>query len=474
MAAVPQEHLDALETLRSSILEASHDLRLGQIHLMERQTRRVFAALKYARNLHVAVNRLPSEILERIFLLVRPHYDDFVPRWPDRKSLQWTAIEGVCTRWRNIARNLPSLWTIIDLCRDDPAHVGRAFLARSVDAPLTVFFASLNLEDSENDIYVLEEILLAHAHRVEALHIAVNSDDDLHAVCVLFRHTLPHLRSLSMFFRDHHNYRSTEWADGLASLDGMLPSVRKLAVQRCPIWQFCTFSGLTHLALCGSNTSTYREKYKAKTLRQLLDCSPSLVELILDEYASDRGLSGDCAISLPRLRTLQAAWDLDKEQGCLQFLGIPETCKFTPHFGIEGFATSAPGSPLNLHILVHSPLLRHIHTVQISPDLTQTRRISIHPGTFFISGIQDFAHLAGIVDPAVQLVICDTYHITDEDGWISLLSTMPRIRSLVVLSYELSYWDIETLFAALCSPAGANLCTALESLHLRGFQDNCF
>ncbi|KAI4293975.1 hypothetical protein K525DRAFT_274723 [Schizophyllum commune Loenen D] len=59
MTSVPTDQLDALETLRTSILKAQSDLTRPQINDIQRQIRRVTAALYCARNTHAAVNKLP-------------------------------------------------------------------------------------------------------------------------------------------------------------------------------------------------------------------------------------------------------------------------------------------------------------------------------------------------------------------------------------------------------------------------------
>ena len=90
------------------------DPRLRQVRDLDQKTRLVMAAIKSARNAHALINKLPDEILERIFLLVQPYYGDFLPKWPGLKSLEWTAITRVCRRWRLIATSYSALWTTLD------------------------------------------------------------------------------------------------------------------------------------------------------------------------------------------------------------------------------------------------------------------------------------------------------------------------------------------------------------------------
>ncbi|KAL1754975.1 hypothetical protein FB107DRAFT_183199, partial [Schizophyllum commune] len=116
---------------------------------------------------------LPPEIMGHVFLLCQPFYKDFMPRWPTRDSLEWITVTWVCSRWRAIATSSPTLWSTVDLCYNRPIDVGRTFLERSRKAPLTLFFYSMELGCSPNDITVFAQIGSYHVDRLVALHVSV-------------------------------------------------------------------------------------------------------------------------------------------------------------------------------------------------------------------------------------------------------------------------------------------------------------
>ena len=212
------------------------DPRLRQVRDLDQKTRRIVAAVKSAYNAHAFIDKLPSEILERIFVLVQPQYDDFLPRWPGLNALEWMVITRVCRRWRLIAISFSALWTTLDLCRDRPADVGLAFLERSGDAPLTVFFSTEDLEHSYDDRYVLRHIFSQHRMRLEVLHISVRDEEDLYNLArEHITSGAPNVYSLSLFVdSDDGVWTQQEPAKASCDLFGrMFPRVRKFAVSKC-------------------------------------------------------------------------------------------------------------------------------------------------------------------------------------------------------------------------------------------------
>ncbi|KAF5325443.1 hypothetical protein D9619_010040 [Psilocybe cf. subviscida] len=83
--------------------------------------------LKTRRNELASVCKLPDEILQCIFLILRDS-TDLHPK-------NWHHVTDVCRHWRHVAIGSPSLWTRL---RDFPPALTRLMLERSQNAPLDV------------------------------------------------------------------------------------------------------------------------------------------------------------------------------------------------------------------------------------------------------------------------------------------------------------------------------------------------
>ncbi|KAI5888227.1 uncharacterized protein SCHCODRAFT_01101940 [Schizophyllum commune H4-8] len=142
---------------------------------MQDRVKGILAAVNCVRNSRVAANKLPAEILERVFLYTQPVYADFVPQWPTLGALDWTRkVTHVCKRRRAIAVSYPALWTTIDLCRHPPTEAGIAILARSGTQLLTALYSTNPFSREGVNSPVLREIFGRHLSRLTGLHITVD------------------------------------------------------------------------------------------------------------------------------------------------------------------------------------------------------------------------------------------------------------------------------------------------------------
>ena len=164
-------YLESLLLLKEAVMNNGGDLPLSVVRFtcllgttwlttirvkiteLEEGTRQLQLALTRAKTLHSPSNKLPDEVLELIFELGRPQYDDFLPCWPsDRMLRECLSFTHICRRWRRVALGLPLLWSTIDLCHDRSLLAARAFLERSGDRPLTVFYSMPDMFGSGEDI----------------------------------------------------------------------------------------------------------------------------------------------------------------------------------------------------------------------------------------------------------------------------------------------------------------------------------
>ncbi|KAL1694026.1 hypothetical protein GGG16DRAFT_48221 [Schizophyllum commune] len=456
----------ALDSLPSSILGSIAGLDMRKIRDLDQKTRLVMAAIKSARNAHALINKLPDEILERIFLLVQPYYGDFLPKWPGLKSLEWTAVTRVCRRWRLIAISYSALWTTLDLCHDWSADVARTFLARSGDAPLTVFFSTRDLGYSFDDMEVLDKVVDYHSERLEALHVAADSVSDFNEVCqrfnVLVDDVAPRLRSLSLFIRQPSGNLIRRYYHPKI-FRGTLPALRKLAVAHCAAWEMLDVGGLSHLAIC---------EVGVDKLFKIVGASPHLEELVCIDpvdwghSAENDDPSSFSVIRLPQLRYLQLSTPHDNEWNpFLHRLEIPETCDVRLYIPLEDTLTTLlpPASHFR-------PLQRPVHTVQLCVGRSIPCWVAFYPGHIAVEGYCDYSQFAGITDTNTKLVVQldNVTNRTSPEGWRRLLASMPKIRTLVIYGRGEAR-GLRGLFAVLSSrPESAEslLCPDLVALHL--------
>ncbi|KAL1688693.1 hypothetical protein GGG16DRAFT_59451 [Schizophyllum commune] len=422
MTSVPIDQLDALEALRTSILQAQSDLTCPQINDIQRQVRRVTAVLNCARNTHAIVNRLSPELLELIFTFAQPSYAESAPAWPSYNSLEWTSIARVCTRWRSIALSLPTLWSTIDLCHNDDPEVGEAFLARSGAAPLTVFFSIENVSQSHCDVQTLQSILDRHASRIHSLHIAMHNDDDLQNLCARLPCEPQNLQNLTIFVRAFSCEHCPEIFGGRA------PSIRRLIVRECVVWEHNAFADLTHLVICD------RVDLDESTQQPFLDFLRSSPQLEVISMAACAVVSDTInpRISLPLLRKLQLEGDSAGDWPLLHVLEIPDTCDVRLLFIYERNLGEGRLVSLLPPSTRFRPLQRDIHHLHVSGECCLLQRFLMKSGCIFIDGIPDFTFLIGLADPEASLTI----NVNDFSStmpiakWTQFLSSVPRIHTL--------------------------------------------
>ena len=138
-----------------------------------------------------AINRLPTELLSRIFTLcIR---DRKFPEEPLHR------IVGVSRRWRDTVLNDASFWTSIKVTRTQKVSLLKAQLKRSGSAPLDIWVDYLEPYSLESlsKFHELLDILVPHAERWHALIIRGSSNTELviQKINIL---CLPSLRRLSI------------------------------------------------------------------------------------------------------------------------------------------------------------------------------------------------------------------------------------------------------------------------------------
>ncbi|KAJ8519729.1 hypothetical protein ONZ45_g3335 [Pleurotus djamor] len=120
VAIVSQSDIDAISTIDAEILRYTQ----------------LITALRNRRNSHIAISKLPNEILSRIFVACKIAAAIAADVEDDQDNLPTLlTLTSVCRQWSHVARDTSDLWSTISLSR--PGWVAETF-RRSKQAPLRI------------------------------------------------------------------------------------------------------------------------------------------------------------------------------------------------------------------------------------------------------------------------------------------------------------------------------------------------
>ncbi|KZT01912.1 uncharacterized protein LAESUDRAFT_763347 [Laetiporus sulphureus 93-53] len=304
--------LEELSTIQSSKLEqADARQRTHQLKHLKGLIKAADTAATQAerrdRNARIAINRLPAEVLEEIFVMSctvklagykfwRYQYNDIITVW----NPIWIHTGGavrlmrVCHHWNEIALGTRELWNSVETYCGDRDHVS---LARSIRGPLKV------LACGEPQYAVAHALQNAqHSSRIQELYWT-------RPTYCKSRNYLgmpaPSLRSLAL----QGDWSRTQ--DGSFNLfDNHTPCLERLSLSAVNWLPSNAFAKLTFLALNKCNAPKAPIK-----LRCLLAGTPNLVDLILRNVSDNSyrhirveiEAAGMKPVSLTRLRRLLIA-----------------------------------------------------------------------------------------------------------------------------------------------------------------------
>ncbi|KAI0343466.1 hypothetical protein BDW22DRAFT_1428064 [Trametopsis cervina] len=155
-------------------------------------------ALRREKNALLPVMRLPIDVLILIFELLPADPDmQGLYRTVDPDSMAWIAFTQVCQYWRNIALNLPSLWTSIHAPGISPSWC-HELLSRSYPLPLHITVHDDSGLPSCPAQQFLSHVLTTHPTRIRTLSIRGMTPAHLLDVLSRCAQPLPALRSLSV------------------------------------------------------------------------------------------------------------------------------------------------------------------------------------------------------------------------------------------------------------------------------------
>jgi len=219
------------------------------------------------------VFRLPTEILETIFILCAREYQDR-DRWTCFDTLDvpsWVNISYVCRHWRNVALNCPTLWSYISATS---SRWAKEFLARSEQSLLKVHLNADNSRKRLRNNSFLEQVM-NHVERMQELRLHMLSDHGFLLAKLSSR--APRLEILEI---SETASVCSEARRSSLPFDGDTPALRTLCLSYCSVsWYSFRLSGLTTLDL-----HRVPARFQQNTVEFLatLSCMQDLTHLYLD------------------------------------------------------------------------------------------------------------------------------------------------------------------------------------------------
>ena len=300
------------------------------------------ANLRAKQNSFLPIFRLPPEILEIIFIHgARDHYescngDCFTPRIPT-----WVNVSYVCTHWRNVALNYPTLWTYhFNLTR----RWTEELLQRSKDVPSKI---SCIYPDGTPGLQEAKACawweglgnLLGHIEHIQELRMDVPRP-----YLPYFSLRAPRLETLEINFRG----REQRFLEITAV---HTPVLRTLKLSHCLLpWDLLNLSRLKTFSI--SNVHFPSDIEFLTVLGSMRD----LTALYLRPNLRDPLFSGDLArspqIDLPRLSLLVVSAPLSTVLAFLSHVDIPLTARFSIELECD-FGASADDSAQFYSLLAH-------------------------------------------------------------------------------------------------------------------------
>ncbi|KZT01288.1 uncharacterized protein LAESUDRAFT_763880 [Laetiporus sulphureus 93-53] len=307
--------LDLIKILSSKLEQSDAHERILYLKNLEGLIKAAETTVQAGRrdlNARVAINHLPAEVLQEIFVTTctvklaeyrSKHYrcNDVTTIWNPTWIEKGRAVSLmlVCYHWKEIALGVRELWNGIETyweCED------RILLEMSGRGPLKVL-ACDELEPSCAVMHALQK--MEHSSRIQELYWITPSENDEEYLRKCLRMPAPSLRSLAL---------QGDWSatpDGSLKLfDNHTPCLEHLSLSNVNWLPSNAFVKLTFLAI----DQCFVPKAPIK-LRSLLSGTPNLVDLILRGVADSSyphvrveiGAAGMKPVSLTRLRRLLIA-----------------------------------------------------------------------------------------------------------------------------------------------------------------------
>ncbi|KAJ3517347.1 hypothetical protein NLJ89_g562 [Agrocybe chaxingu] len=317
----------------AAALEAKETSIKTQIAWLQEQLARVASSHGHiasmrtkATTLQSAVRRLPSEVLEQVFIYYVQSSDAMWSR--NRAGMK---LCQVCSRWRQVARACPFLWTELQLfMKHRPENVDamtRWFFSASRGLPLTLMLERLSGPPSTSFRPINMFVIPAFQPWRTIKHLSI------HALCIM---EIAHeFRRLGVVAEDIETL-----CIRLSSADGgedfqptPMPNLRKAVltmvergsrIQYLPLIRFYDdfpWAQLTHF-------STRTAKVSPEDMITVLSCCPNLQDATFVLYEHALWVEPE-PIDLPNLQCFKLVFTDGASTNVLSYLSLPALTTFT-------------------------------------------------------------------------------------------------------------------------------------------------
>ncbi|TFK93209.1 hypothetical protein K466DRAFT_650023 [Polyporus arcularius HHB13444] len=289
------------ERLLHALQDSHTRLELDVLKHLEGTASAILAFARSGINSYAPINTLPAEVLGIVFQNFLPSegrglrfsgYEE--PRIAEEVRSR-TALTHVCRRWRLVALDMASLWTVIDeFCHDSSS----SFLARSGEMSLQVYVKQTLCRDAGRT-------LIPHGARIRDLHLSIPRErrSVIPSTAPEFPFDAENLERLCIVTdaRPFDESRPNIDLDMSPVLfPGPTPRLKMLILRGMCWLPVIPYSILTHLHI------TQGTPVSLVTLLAFLGRCTALEELILVDIYIGRasGVPMDHAVALPHLRML--------------------------------------------------------------------------------------------------------------------------------------------------------------------------
>ena len=398
------------------------------------------------RNAALPVNRLPPEIFKEIF--------SGIVDYEKGNILHLISSTHVCSRWRQMALNMPSLWTTFSL-RNIPA--AKAFLRRSQALPL-----SLSLTTSFPTNY-FRDFIITNFHRLRSLRLSIRDKRNMMRILTQLPPSgaAPLLETLVLEVQYPVRVNQDNTPIVPTPLFEEIPSLRTLKlIDANVLIPISKPSAITNLDITCNNVAGYQLLVALRNcpILEILRCRGT------GRFATEPVTFGH-SIELPQLRSLFLDMSSPTQTiGLLSQISIPQSCTLEIRTGnfpqLEdawGYNMLPDNASSNLKCLsnicqlaLHYNIRRNaldIHAFHVNGD------ISVPPVKFCVfpamPQIETFYGGWPFDVSSVKTLILSglDYPIMRADRWRSMLRSLSGLKTLRVLSLSTPNADalLETL-----------------------------
>ncbi|KAK7458033.1 hypothetical protein VKT23_009941 [Stygiomarasmius scandens] len=432
---------------------------------MERKVQISASVLRGVRNSTQAINRLPKELLEIIFLYTQHYVPSFIPRRETDPSVysKWLPLLHVCRHWRGVIAACPLMWN-----RIDNGLMPKTFLRRSGSTAIDVY---LGYNQELIIPPTLVDALIPNIPRFRQLHIDESEWRGTAPLYSVLNVPAPELASLTIISDKPPYILGTNILPSLFS--GQMPSLKQLTLAYYTRWPSGYFQHLTHLCLVDQCNATPTSRLATSEFLDFLQQSPRLEYLILMRAGPTRFKSHDFPVppsnrlvNLGLLRELTIdGWPCNYMiSRFLSHLSIPNTT------GVFIWGNNLPSTgwddpdesyflPADTSHLSNMQNIKELWVILHPDPVGFSNHFLVHKSALCIHGHFKYQDVSAILercalDQVDKLVVHESSapknHCFSIQNWEDILKKLPALRTIRILMDNPS-WGNKMMVRAILS-----------------------